>query len=91
MRPQVRPLGVLNKIAIDKEEEMKKIIVLILMVVFLMFSFGSMVIAAPGPAPNSGDGALEGSGLDAPFGEGPGPAPNSHDGIPDGPGWPEGD
>jgi len=39
MRPQVRPLGVLNKMFINKEEEMKKIIVLILIVVFLGFSF----------------------------------------------------
>jgi len=87
MRPQVRPLGVLNKIAIDKEEEMKKIIVLILMVVFLVFNFGSMVMAGSGPATNSGDCDPDGSGLDAPSGNGPGPAPNSHDGIPDGPGW----
>ena len=86
MRPPGISLGFLNKIVIDKEEGMKKIIVLIL-VVFLLFSFGSVIIAAPGPAPNSGDGVPEGSGLDAPFGNGPGPAPNSHDGIPDGPGW----
>ena len=63
---------------------MKKVIVLILIVVFLVFSSGSMVIAGPGPATNSGDCIPDG-----PLGEenGPGPAPNSHDGIPDGPGW----
>jgi len=87
-------LGVLNKIVIDKEEEMKKIMVLILIVVFLMFSFGSMVIAenSPGPAPNAGLGLEDGSGFTDPafpFGNGdtPGPAPGSGDGIPDGPEW----
>ena len=87
MRPPGILLGFLNKIVIDKEEGMKKIIVLILVVVFLLFSFGSVIIAAPGPAPNSGDGVPEGSGLDAPFGNGPGPAPNSGDCDPNGPGW----
>jgi len=87
MRPPGTLLGVLNKIVIDKEEEMKKIIVLILIVAFLMFSFGSMVIAAHGPAPNSGDGDPDGSGLEEPFGNGPGPAPNSGDCDPNGPGW----
>ena len=66
---------------------MKKIIVLILIVVFLVFSFGSIVIAARGPAPNSGDCVPDGSGFEEPFGNGPGPAPNSGDGVPDGPGW----
>jgi len=69
---------------------MKKIMVSILIVVFLMFSFGSMVIAESGPqgpAPNSGDGEPDGSGFEEPFGNGLGPAPNSGDGIPDGPGW----
>ncbi|MBN1281195.1 MAG: hypothetical protein JXA00_06060 [Candidatus Thermoplasmatota archaeon] len=52
---------------------------------------------SPGPAPNSGDGIPDGSGLEPPYGPqfagnsgngyGPGPAPNSGDGIPDGPGW----
>jgi hypothetical protein len=41
---------------------MKKIMVLILIVVFLMFSFGSMVIAGCGPAPNSGDCIPDGPG-----------------------------
>ena len=89
MRPPGILLGFLNKIVIDKEEEMKKIIVLILVVVFLMISFGCMTIAenSPGPAPDSGDGVSDGSGLDAPFGNGPGPAPNSGDCDPNGPGW----
>ena len=43
---------------------MKKIMVLILIVVFLMFSFGSMVIAGRGPAPNSGDCIPDGSGFE---------------------------
>ena len=81
---------------------MKKVIVLILIVAFLVFSFSSMLIAknAPGSAPNAGDGIPDGSGFkwddngdpvdpEFPFGSGdaPGPAPNSGDGIPDGPGW----
>jgi len=51
----------------------------------------------PGPAPNSGDGISDGSGMDShngPNGDGTsasgngsnGPAPNSGDGIPDGSG-----
>jgi len=62
MRLQVRPLGVLNKMVIDKEEEIKRINVLILIVVFLVFSFGSMVIAGREPAPNSDDGIPDGPG-----------------------------
>ncbi|MGB6606820.1 MAG: hypothetical protein WBF28_03325 [Atribacterota bacterium] len=69
---------------------MKKIIVLILIVAFLMFSFGSMVIASRGPALNSGDCIPDGSGFDGPLGDGSGrgPAPGSGDCIPDGPEWP---
>jgi len=68
---------------------MKKIIVLILVVVFLVFSFSGMVIAVRGPAPLSGDCNPDGSGFDGPLGDGngPGPAPLSGDGVPDGPGW----
>ena len=49
-----------------------------------------------GPAPNSGDGVPDGSGLEAPNGPNGetesgsypmGPAPNSGDGIPDGSGF----
>ena len=44
-----------------------------------------------GPAPNSGDGVPDGSGMDDPLNgnpdaKSPGPAPNSGDGIPDGSG-----
>ena len=48
---------------------------------------------ASGPAPNSGDGVPDGSGLEtqsAPqsdSGVAPGPAPNSGDGVPDGSGF----
>jgi hypothetical protein len=45
-----------------------------------------------GPAPNSGDGISDGSGMDDPLNGNPdasssGPAPNSGDGISDGPGF----
>ena len=92
-------MGVLDKIVIDKEEEMKKMIVLILVVVFLMISFGCMTIAenSPGPAPDSGDGVSDGSGFepddgppsDSPIGteDAKGPAPNAGLGLSDGPGW----
>ena len=65
MRLQECTLGVLNKMVIDKEEEMKKIIVLILVVAFFMTSFGCTTITdnGPGPAPNSGDSVPDGSGF----------------------------
>jgi hypothetical protein len=40
-----------------------------------------------GPAPNSGDGIPDGSGLERPDVSGVGPAPNSGDGFPDGSGF----
>ena len=68
---------------------MKKFIVLILVVVFLMISFGCTTIAsnAPGSATNAGDGDPDGSGLEAPFGVGLSGAPNAGDGIPNGSGF----
>ena len=62
-----------------------------------MTFYVGQVSAASGPAPNSGDGISDGSGLDSPngpVGEGNsdtgngsnGPAPNSGDGVPDGSG-----
>jgi len=56
---------VLNNMGIDKDEEMKKIIVLILVVAFFMTSFGCTTITdnGPGPAPNSGDSVPDGSGF----------------------------
>jgi hypothetical protein len=63
-------------------------------IAILLLVFASMIcgIAAAaisvGPAPNSGDGVSDGSGLDAPFGQNADPgAPNSGDGIPDGSGF----
>jgi len=75
------------KLLFDKEEKMRKIIMLILIVAFLMISFGCTTIANNGPAPNSGDGISDGSGLEAPFGVGPAEAPNSGGGISDGSGF----
>ena len=74
---------------------MKKFIVLILILAFLMISFGCTTIASndagpAGPAPLSHDGVSEGSGLVIePFGDGEatGPAPNSGDGVSDGSGF----
>ena len=54
---------------------------------------GAMTDMQPGPAPNSGDGIPDGSGMDNQFQNGDpgvesqGPAPNSGDGIPDGSGF----
>jgi hypothetical protein len=60
----------------------------------LVFAVGGMMAVyagiAPGPAPNSGDGISDGSGLTPmPVGPGetPGPAPSAGDGIPDGSGF----
>ena len=90
MRPRVGPPGCFTiKLLIDKEENMKKFIILILIAVFLMISFGCTTVTnntPPGPAPNSGDGVSDGSGLDAPFGVEPTETPNSGDGISDGSG-----
>ena len=65
---------------------MKKFIISILIVVFLMISFGCTTVTnntPPGPAPNSGDGIPDGSGLDAPSEVGPAGTPSSGDGISD--------
>ena len=87
MRPPVTFMGILNKIVNNKEEEMRKIVTLILVIVFLVISFGSIGIAGRGPAPSSGDGESEGPEWVEPYGNGRGPAPSSGDGISDGPGW----
>ena len=67
---------------------------LLVLVLALVFALGGTMAAyagiAPGPAPNSGDGISDGSGLTpmpAGPGETPGPAPNAGDGIPDGSGF----
>ena len=74
---------------------MKKISVIALMAMLVVTMLCGSVMASlqSGPAPNSGDGIPDGSGMDNQFQNGdpdvesPGPAPNSGDGIPDGSGW----
>ena len=71
---------------------MRKSITLILIVVFLFLSTGSIGFAQAGPngpATEYHDGDPNGSGLESPFGliDGPGPAPGAGDGDPDGPEW----
>lgn len=75
---------------------MKKILGLIIVVIFLVAIVGIAIaddFGNKGPAPNSGDGISDGSGFvspNGPSGEGTtgpvGPAPNAGDGIPDGSG-----
>jgi hypothetical protein len=74
--------------------EMKKIVSSAILLLVVTSIFCGIVAAAEvpfGPAPNSGDGVSDGSGL--PFGcpnedsPGDGPAPNSGDGLPDGSGF----
>jgi hypothetical protein len=73
---------------------MKKFVgIVILSLVFASMLFG--IVAASesvGPAPNSGDGDPDGSGLEEPYWQnedrpGMGPAPSSGDGDPDGSGF----
>ena len=72
---------------------MKKWILIIVFVAIsaVVFNFSAIASEASDPAPNSGDGISDGSGMDAPSGddgnpESGGPAPNSGDGISDGSG-----
>ncbi len=68
---------------------MKKIIALLTALFVLGFASGP-VMAGSGPAPNSGDGVSDGSGMDggpnSGNGNAPGPAPSSGDGVSDGSG-----
>jgi hypothetical protein len=78
---------------------MKKFFVAVLLVVFTMGVAGVGLAGSdpPGPAPNSGDGIPDGSGMDGRTGpnapdvpgssSSPGPAPNSGDGESDGSGF----
>ena len=73
---------------------MKKMISIAIIVLVFATMFCGIVAAAnsfgpllDGPAPNSGDGVSDGSGLDNPVNPGMGPAPNSGDGVSDGPGF----
>jgi len=72
---------------------MKRITIVLALVLTLVLLAVTTWAGGVGPAPNSGDGASDGSGIDSP--EGPindgvgdpfGPAPNAGDGIPDGSG-----
>ena len=60
--------------------------------IFALMAALLVLSLASGPAPNSGDGIPDGSGMDTQMGpnstrgDSPGPAPNSGDGIPDGSG-----
>jgi len=73
---------------------MRKIIVITLVAMLLITLFSACAIASfqSGPAPNSGDGVPDGSGMDkqnkngANNADSMGPAPNSGDGVPDGSG-----
>ena len=73
---------------------MKKLIMVIVVVSALMFNFSALADndghGPAGPAPNSGDGVSDGSGMDGHNGndsdDGHGPAPNSGDGVSDGSG-----
>jgi len=73
---------------------MKRLIVVALVAVLAatMLSGPSMASMQEGPAPNSGDGVPDGSGMDDPINgnpnaNSPGPAPNSGDGVSDGSGF----
>ncbi|MBU0758730.1 MAG: hypothetical protein KKF44_11795 [Nanoarchaeota archaeon] len=71
---------------------MKKKYVVGVMLVLAILAFSTSALASMqiGPAPNSGDGIPDGSGLDDPFQNGeptadsPGPSLCAGDGIPDG-------
>lgn len=71
---------------------MKKIMVLMVVLIMVTMLSGS-VLAGSGPAPKSGDGVSDGSGMDNQIQNGepnidsPGPAPNSGDGVSDGSGF----
>ena len=73
---------------------MKSLTLFALTVMLLAAMVGGPALAGiqEGPAPNSGDGYPDGSGMDDPLNRNPdanspGPAPNSGDGISDGPGF----
>ncbi|NPV62051.1 MAG: hypothetical protein HPY61_05365 [Methanotrichaceae archaeon] len=73
---------------------MKRLIAvaLVAMLVATMFVGAASAGIQEGPAPNSGDGVPDGSGMDDPLNENPGanspgPAPNSGNGVSDGSGF----
>ncbi len=68
-----------------------KVLLVLIAVIILLATISGVAIAdgvgPNGPAPNSGDGVPDGSGMDEWPNGGRGPAPNSGDGIPDGSGF----
>ena len=73
---------------------MKKTVILACLVIGIIGIAGVSMASSEGPAPNSGDGISDGSGLEPTpngygvFGDGYGePTPNSGDGVSDGSGW----
>ncbi len=72
---------------------MKKLIALLTILFVMGFTNASVMAGSgpSGPAPNSGDGISDGSGMDgganSDSGNSQGPAPNSGDGVPDGSGF----
>ena len=75
----------------QEEDNVKRLIALFTIVLILGFTTGA-AMSANGPAPNSGDGISDGSGMDtqngpnSDSGDAPGPAENSGDGVSDGSG-----
>ncbi|MFC2091768.1 hypothetical protein ACFLTD_03260 [Elusimicrobiota bacterium] len=63
---------------------MKKLLTMLLLVTLLAANCG--LLQADGPAPNSGDGVPDGSGIDSPGDPDNSPAPGSGDCVPDGSG-----
>lgn len=64
-----------------------RLISVVVVAALLVLSLAGVAFAGMGPAPNSGDGVPDGSGFEAPNGQGVFGAPNAGDGIPDGSGW----
>ena len=73
-----------------KRRFLSLLLVIATIIILLVASSGFAVadgVGPNGPAPNSGDGIPDGSGMDDWPNGGRGPAPNSGDGIPDGSGF----
>ena len=71
---------------------MKRLLAVLLVVLFVLGGLAAYAAVTTGPAPNAGDGIPDWSGIvPDPAGPGvaPGPAPNAGDGIPDGSGFEE--
>jgi len=97
MLPAILPMKLKIHIYYGQETKriMKTLIVVALVAVLVAVVFVGLAVVGmqEGPAPNSGDGVSDGSGMDDPLNgnpnaNSPGPAPNSGDGVPDGSGFP---